>query len=390
MSYLQLIIIICIYLSPIINVLFTIPLLIISLIKINKFSPFIIASTFALLSVFLKIPVDWDLSRHFELYSTYQNGVSTTDVPYIGLHFVFSILSLFNLSYHAIPFLFSFILYFYLSKIYLLSIEDKNNSFLYNSVILFSFLLSVPIILFTGLRFSTGIILFIYGVVINSNSKIKSNFYLLFSLIFHYSLLVPIILWFICILLSKYKIRKNTVFFLSALSLVISYYIAPILELAYSLIDGAISHYYNNISSLNYYLSGKWGLGYIEQLNSSGLLIFNLRLYFFILIGFLFIHSINKKKIDNITILFSCFITILCFILSSFSELFVRYSYIAIIIIYYCSLKYESNINNKVKIINLLIPIYIIYQQSYYGFFAMRYVFCDSFSNLTLLKYSSL
>ena len=365
MSYLQLIIIICIYLSPIINVLFTIPLLIISLIKINKFSPFIIASTFALLSVFLKIPVDWDLSRHFELYSTYQNGVSTTDVPYIGLHFVFSILSLFNLSYHAIPFLFSFILYFYLSKIYLLSIEDKNNSFLYNSVILFSFLLSVPIILFTGLRFSTGIILFIYGVVINSNSKIKSNFYLLFSLIFHYSLLVPIILWFICILLSKYKIRKNTVFFLSALSLVISYYIAPILELAYSLIDGAISHEYNNISSLNYYLSGKWGLGYIEQLNSSGLLIFNLRLYFFILIGFLFIHSINKKKIDNITILFSCFITILCFILSSFSELFVRYSYIAIIIIYYCSLKYESNINNKVKIINLLIPIYIIYQQYY-------------------------
>ncbi|EJD6375382.1 EpsG family protein, partial [Providencia rettgeri] len=262
------------------------PIAILALFRLSNVTPYIIASTFALLSLFLQVPDDWDLHRHIELYSTYQN--SYTESTYIGLNLVFSVFNWANINKIFIPFSSAFILYFYLSKIALLAISYKDFKKTYKGFVLLLFLMSVPIILFTGLRFSTALALFSYGLLIQNKKKF---FYLIAACIFHYAFLLPLSIWVLVNTINLKKINRNLVWPIAILSLLIGFssgFIVHLLEMTLSYLS--ISNLLN-VNKIDVYISGQWGSQYNEQLNESGMLIFNIRLLLFIGIGFLFIND---------------------------------------------------------------------------------------------------
>ncbi|MCB4826232.1 EpsG family protein [Providencia rettgeri] len=374
-----------VYLSPLFNVLLTIPIAILALFRLSNVTPYIIASTFALLSLFLQVPDDWDLHRHIELYSTYQN--SYTESTYIGLNLVFSVFNWANINKIFIPFSSAFILYFYLSKIALLAISYKDFKKTYKGFVLLLFLMSVPIILFTGLRFSTALALFSYGLLIQNKKKF---FYLIAACIFHYAFLLPLSIWVLVNTINLKKINRNLVWPIAILSLLIGFssgFIVHLLEMTLSYLS--ISNLLN-VNKIDVYISGQWGSQYNEQLNESGMLIFNIRLLLFIGIGFLFINDYKRINKKSTIITFCYFMLIICFTLSSLADIFVRYSYLVLILIMYYSILRETTKSHTLKLINILLPIYIIYQQLYYGFFAMRTVISNSFSNILSLSYFNL
>ncbi|MBQ0668214.1 EpsG family protein, partial [Providencia rettgeri] len=257
----------------------------------------------------------------------------------------------------------------------------------YKGFVLLLFLMSVPIILFTGLRFSTALALFSYGLLIQNKKKF---FYLIAACIFHYAFLLPLSIWVLVNTINLKKINRNLVWPIAILSLLIGFssgFIVHLLEMTLSYLS--ISNLLN-VNKIDVYISGQWGSQYNEQLNESGMLIFNIRLLLFIGIGFLFINDYKRINNKSTIITFCYFMLIICFTLSSLADIFVRYSYLVLILIMYYSILRETTKSHTLKLINILLPIYIIYQQLYYGFFAMRTVISNSFSNILSLSYFNL
>ncbi|WP_318487074.1 EpsG family protein [Photobacterium leiognathi] len=388
-NILSIIIIFLIAILPFFNILYIIPLFIIGLYIKGKYTPFIIALSFSILSLFLIFPEDWDFSRHLNSYSSYENGISYYTVPYFGLDKLFSFFSLIELDEKFLIFPFCFIFYYILSKIAIITLSKKYFNKNFEIIIILTFVFSVPIILFTGLRFSTAISLFLYGIIVCRNSNLKFLFILL-SCFLHFALIFPAILYITSFFNILKLTDKKLNWFLFFLCIIFSNFTLLLIDVFSSLLNVLISPIIPSVDKLSIYLSGSWGVKYSEQLNSSGIIIFKIRYILFMIVSFLYVKKFNAFDNKNILERFAFIIILFCIVISSFSDAFVRYSYISIIVMLYISFGLENKTKYKISLLSMLLIIYVLYQQLYYGFFAMRDVFYHSFEQLTELSYFSL
>lgn len=359
---------ILLFLSFVINVLLTLPFLS-KLIQIrSRYFPVLCALFLGVLGFFFIPHMEGDYTRIISRVNYLDPKIIITQ-PDLFLPVLIYIISILKLPKQVIGSISVFILYYYTLKSLLIVIKNKNminKNFLLIVIIYF---FSIPILLFTGVRFSTALSLYIYGIVILwfEENKLKSLLFLLFSVCTHFSFYFPAILTII--FLKKYNLKMLKVFLF--LNIILGIILSPE-NILY------LSHIINEIFNINLiadlYITGEWGGSFLvnKSILSKFVYYLNRLLQIFILLYYNFcLNFINSKKLKK----FICFLTgPMYFFMIHYKSPSFRYFIVILLLIILETVDLKIFIKkvNKLKILylvicsysffNLIIEIYLQYK----------------------------
>lgn len=337
----------------ILNVFFAFPNLILLINRKDKKYPFLCALFFAVLGFFFTPHMSGDYTRIISRVNYLEPKIIFLQAD-IFLPILVYLVSYFNLSKRVIGFTSAFILYYFILKsLYIVSKNRRiKNREILNFII---FISSIPIISYTGVRFSTGLSFFIYGIVIFYFEKYEKSayFFLVIAICCHYSFFFPVIIFFLC--LKKLSMKKaKFILFMSILSGIIM--TPEILLIIAQLINNIFD---NNIIS-KVYITGEWGNNYLNEksLLSKIIYYFNRICETIILTYYIFgLKVYNNKNLKIVIIIFS---GILYFLVFSYSEVSNRFFLIILLLIILETLnsKFLAKGNFKIKILYIFILIH--------------------------------
>ena len=337
-----------------VNVFLSLPILILNIYR-KKESIFLISLFLATLGFFF-IPADekYDIARYYQTFidETYRKSFFETQGGII-VEYLVNILVYLKLPPNFLPFISAFTSYYFLLNTFQKSINKNKISNLNYLILFFISYISIPIIGYTGIRSLPATALFIFAIMKEKNKYIKLV-YLIFSIFIHTSMLIPVSIFYFCVLFFKKEIKYNkSLIFISVL-------------IGILLTPNNILNIINNINELNIiyispnYILGKWGMDYMKSRNTFisktiNYILLNLRLLIILYFN-LFLYEKKKKQVNkNFILLFSCF----CLVLYRYFIFWERYTNILILIMYFMSI---SNCIKKLKIkYNLFGIIIVIY-----------------------------
>ena len=363
------------------NIFLSLPVSLYSIYK-KKESIFTISLFLAILGFyFIPETNDYDIARYFLIFEDEicRQEFFTSDGGII-LKYVIKFLIYLKLPKNMLPFISAFVSYYFLLKVFEKSIDKKNVSNLtYFSLFIISYI-SIPIIGYTGMRFLPATAIFIFAIIVEKNKYIRLV-YMIFSILIHTSILVPVLIFYFCKFFLKKRIRFNKILILTSI------FLGAFLE-PYKLLN-----LFNEINKFNIiyispnYILGKWGMGFIEsRITLISKLVNYILLYLRFIIIFLFniffYNNKNNKNFikKNFILLFSCF----CFMLYRYFTFWERYTNILIFIIYFTIIL--KNIRSiKYNLFKFMIIIYFFLNLIYD---LRKYYICFYISYNNILKIS--
>ncbi|ENP0106676.1 O112ab family O-antigen polymerase [Escherichia coli] len=327
------------------NVFIYVPRLIIGVLTVDKTLIITFPLMLSVLAYNFIPPETYDLYRHYENYQNFLNNNEVSFIRDFFLYFLFTVGRFFDLNNGFIAFVSCYILYFYWLKILYINFDykaKKKNSPLYFLI----FFITPPLVIYTGVRFSTGLILTLYGIVnwIQLRNVKLGIVYIICGLTAHFSMaLIALIFIFTSYFNNIFSNKYLRVGFVFSALLVISFneqlvrFLTTVIEFINQLFDW-------NFISIDTYITGKWGLERAQELNSTGQLVLGIRNYgmLFLILLFCPLISFNKNKYTNFYYVM-CAVTILVF---PFTAVFDRYgTFLIFFIVYYLStLQKKTNI----------------------------------------------
>lgn len=371
-----------------INVLFYIPRMVLSVLNKEKNYIIFIPLFLSILAFNFVPPYEYDLYRHFEVYNNIKLGNNSTHYD-LFLNSLFQLGVFFNLHSGYIPFFSCFIIYYSISYVFYDMYRDVRLSSVKYLTLYFVFIISVPIILYTGVRFSTGIAFFILGVYLLSKGKVtKGSVLLILSSICHFSMIMVILVYLVSILISKFKIKYTHKVLYMLLCMLLSFNNDIVLSLIIYIINLFNELVGINID-INTYVLGRYGAERSSSFNSTGLIIYNLSVYLKLVLILIFYFSFIKLN-DRLSI-FNMILSGVCVILIPYATLYGRYSQILVIMLL---ISIMSSFADGVR--NWKLYIIITGFLLYFSFFRMieikeNYsVFINSYSNVFGLSFLDL
>lgn len=341
-----------------INAFLSLPILIINIYK-KKESIFLISLFLAVLGFFF-VPENekYDIARYYQTFvdEIYRKSFFENQGGVIAEYLV-NILVYLKLPPNFLPFISAFGSYYFLLKTFELSIDKHTISNLNYLILFFISYISIPIIGYTGIRSLFAAAIFIFGVLKEKN-KYMRLIYLIFSIFIHTSMLIPVTIFYFCILFLKKKIKYSRgLIFVS-------------IFLGILLTPNNFIYLIDNINKLNIiyiypnYILGKWGMGFMETKPTliSKLINYTLLYLRFVIVFYFNIFMCEKNKKNNFAkenfiLLFSCF----CFILYRYFIFWERYTNILIFIMYFVSIsKCIKKQKIKYNLFGIIITTYFI------------------------------
>lgn len=363
-----------------INIFFLIPLMLILTSRKNRIVLFVYALFFGVIGFFFTPHINGDYTRIISRID-YSNPKMIITQPDLFLPIMIYIISFFKLSKRLVGLISASILYYFTLKSLFLATKNLKNK---NILMVIIFLLCIPIILYTGVRFSTGLSFFIYGIVtfFFKKNKIKSLIFLFFSILSHFCFYYPVMIFLIYLKISKLKQMKIFLFF----SIILGFLMIPEILLN-------VAYFLNNFFNINLiseiYITGEWGNGYLVNKSLISKCVYYLNRVcevFIILYYTYYLEYINNKKLKD----FICLISgPLYFLLFFYSEASGRYFLIILLLIVIETLNINIFIKklNRIKLLylfilfytnlRLIIDIYLQYKSfiiSYYNFFNINFL----------------
>lgn len=242
--------------------------------------------------------------------------------------------------------------------------------------------ISIPIIGYTGIRSLSATAIFIFAVLKEKN-KYMRLIYLIFSIFIHTSMLIPVTIFYFCVLFLKKRVKysKSLTFIFIFLGILLT--------------PNNFLYLIDNINKLNIiyiypnYILGKWGMSFMEAKPTLISKLTNYTLLFlrFVIVFYfnIFIYEKNKKNNfvkENFILLFSCF----CFTLYRYFIFWERYTNILILMIYFISIsKCIKKLRIKYNLFGIVIIIYFTLNLIYD---LKRYYMCFYVSYSNLFKIS--
>lgn len=278
-------------------------------------------------------PIEYDLYRHFEAYNQYLNRGVVEHVKDFYLLSLFYVGNFFKFPANFMPLVSCYILYFYLMKI--AKKINVRNDFGYNkSLLIVIFMLSsIPIVSYTGIRYSTGMILGLYGLYQYLTNKRSSGLiHILIGMTAHFSIVIPFL---ILILVEVQKLARGLVKKIFPFLFICSLMIALNSELIITIITEA-SNFINSFFGTNFipienYVSGSYGLGRQDSFNLIGLIIFSINKWG-VMIIIAWSVLLLKTKDDKFS-QYLCYLSVFCLLVSPFGTLFGRFGHFTVVLI---------------------------------------------------------
>lgn len=366
-----------------INVFLSLPILIISIYK-KKESIFLISLFLAVLGFFF-VPANesYDIARYYQTFidEIYRKSFFESQGGIIAEYLV-NILVYLKLPPNFLPFISAFVSYYFLLKTFELSVNKKKISNLNYTILFLLSYISIPIIGYTGIRSLSATAIFIFAVLKEKN-KYMRLIYLIFSIFIHTSMLIPVTIFYFCVLFLKKRVKysKSLTFIFIFLGILLT--------------PNNFLYLIDNINKLNIiyiypnYILGKWGMSFMEAKPTLISKLTNYTLLFlrFVIVFYfnIFIYEKNKKNNfvkENFILLFSCF----CFTLYRYFIFWERYTNILILMIYFISIsKCIKKLRIKYNLFGIVIIIYFTLNLIYD---LKRYYMCFYVSYSNLFKIS--
>jgi len=311
-----------------------------------------IALFFAILGYFYSPPLN-DLTRLMDAYEVFDaKNISPYMLRDYFLPALFIIGHVFDLNAHFLGFTAAFILYYFLAKmaIYVLEKEQITGKSYYIYLILyFSF---IPFSYYSGIRFTTALSLFLYGIFLYYYKNKKQGYlYLALAPFAHYTLWIGVFIFLLYNLVIKKIKTKYFWMLLPFLSFVIGQFpdlfLARILEFADS-----ISFLAENQINVKGYFVGHWGVAYLSNATLIGMLVYKTRI--FIIISIIMLYVMYNYSSKNSLVKFTIFISSFVLLLPEFRTLFDRFSYISLFFILITSTNKSFLIQNSNKVNNIM------------------------------------
>lgn len=213
--------------------------------------------------------------------------------------------------------------------------------------------------IYTGVRFSTGLILGIYGIIywIQYSRPVKGFIFLCLSVTAHFSMMVILVLFlfnrFVPLLESR-KVRQVSIF----IALLFLFFKNEIINIFTLLINSVNSFFGWGFISSDTYITGKWGMERAAELNSTGQIVLGIKSYglLFLLVMFCWIIDLRKNKFTTFYYL-TCIVTLFTF---PFYAVFDRYAtFLTFLIVSYMTTIKDKN--HKELIFLFLLFIFLMF-----------------------------
>lgn len=336
-----------------INLYIILPRALISIINNEKYKIFTISLLFGVLAFYF-LPNDrMDLYRHYEKFEILKSTGENYYYQDLGLYYFFELIIFIGADPRWIAFSSSFTFYFILLRIF-----DSINHPCPKSraVILFALLFSFPILMTTGLRYTTSVAFLMYAVIFFDRNKITASFLFFLALIFHFSSIVLFAIYII-VLLFRFHISHNKKLLLFFVFSILGVFLNNIVFIISDFLTIINNVVFGKIVFSPDYLTGKWGVERDDALSAFGLLIYKIKekLLFIVLMLNLFIKS-DSSKLSNLIFILSC----LCALFISFGTIYFRFGYVCLVFIIY-SRSYLFLIGRKQP----LLPIFVLFCVSF-------------------------
>jgi len=376
-----------IFFFGLINASILVPIAIYSLYTNTKYSSFIVALFFGLWGYFFIPNPEMDLFRYFESFDEFVSGGKLHFYRDFGLSFVYQTLEFLGADHHFLSFVSAFLLYYLLMKIAKIAIIKYNKKNINALFISCLFIFSVPITLYTGLRFSSAMIIFTYGVcVFFEGSRKKGVGLFILSPLVHFSLLLPIAVFlFSQAVIYKKSYSKYTCLFALVISLFLGFMFNYLIEYVINIVNVINDSLFTFRLFNTDYFTGEWGASRSDIYSFSQMMIYNVKQYMLIILVFVYI---SKVEVVTPVVIFITILSSLCFFLMSSGTFFFRYIEIAFILILYDTAK-NIKFDCKVNLTVILICLYILFSQ-FFEIYGLRYELISSYFNVFRLSYLGL
>ncbi|HEM7526760.1 TPA: hypothetical protein U2J52_002995 [Providencia rettgeri] len=295
----------------------------------------------SILAYFFIPPIEYDLYRHYENYQVFIYFERVDFIKDYSLLFLFYIGKLFNLAPAFLPFISCFVMYYIWYNGLFKRISSSHNNFLF-PVFFILFFISIPLVLFTGIRFALGLAFVMQSLFFRDQGKQKLAYiFLLLAILTHFSLIV------IALIIIANPIIAKLNYSIRSIAIIAITFSIPFQEEISFLIIESIQWVNNKLFgweaiSTETYITGKWGVNSSNRLNEIGKLVQQIQtiglLSIMILYHFLFAKYIEKKSnlFNNVT--FASII--LCIITFNYYAIFDRYGIIVTLLISYNLITY--------------------------------------------------
>ncbi|ROO66103.1 EpsG-like putative glucosyltransferase [Vibrio crassostreae] len=372
-----------------INIYISIPLIVLSFLKKDSSVKVTIPLFLSILAYYFIPGVDFDLYRHFTSYDFFNNGYELEYSRDFLLEILFIIGGFIGLDKHFLPMLSCFVLYFFWMATLNLKKDNVNRNY-YAVVVIY--LLTIPIILYSGLRFGMGLALGIYSLYLLDNSNVKKGtVFIILAAMTHFSMVI--IPFVVCsqIILSKFMLMKNRrqivtyLVFCLIFSFNIELFIDQIIEFV-----GLINHgiFGWNFITVDSYFTGSYGLERLDSLNTTGKFFTQLKQYSLILLLVTYVLCYKlypKKPLDIWFVVLVC----LCIIVINFSTIYGRFSQLALMLLVYDFSEKKFIENKKGLVIVFMLMFNLLLSRLLEVNNNFNY-FSDSYSSQYFMSYFSL
>ncbi|HGS4549783.1 TPA: EpsG family protein [Vibrio cholerae] len=318
-----------------INVLLSIPILIYSIIKNSKYLSITIPLFFSIIAYNIIPTYEYDLYRIYENYQQYELFGEYFFVRDGFLLFLYSLIKTLGLSRELLPFIACFLIFY--SKIsFVQSLNDELVAKSKNYIFLFLCisLMSVPLLQFSGIRFSSAIAFLTLSIAfLNQNKTYHALLFCILAVFCHVSSLIFVLAWGLSLILRGCLDKIK--FFLILTSLVIGFFSTEIVQFVSHYVDIVNSLVGWNFFSVETYITGEWGIDRLSNLNETGALVLNITK---MIVMYFLIYTVIFLPNNKVT---GCYIILISMALMfyQFGTLFDRISQFAIILMIYTFLK---------------------------------------------------
>lgn len=334
------------FITSFINIYITLILFVYNLLK-KKISPTIGAIILSI-NAYYFIPFKGsDLYRYYNMLRYNDGGLQIIFKQQLDIYLEYLVwlVKKMGISYNFIAFISCYIIYYYFFKSFQIVMENKKIEQKKYLLIFLTYFLLIPVTSYQGLRFYPAVSIFTYGIICEYYNKnnIKSFFYLLFSVMVHSSLILPVIIYFVLkyVFKGREKYLKLNIFIY--LTFILGFFLNS--KLIISLIKNFIFIPVDMKRYIYEYISGNFGDNLLASKSFIAKVGFYIFYYLRILIVLIMIKIISNKS--NRVYNFLKIMLILIGSLVNFSILNERYLYSVVYIQFL--LMTDEYINRRVK-----------------------------------------
>ncbi|PSV37790.1 EpsG family protein [Photobacterium sp. GB-36] len=313
------------------NVILYIPRLFMSILTREDSVKYTLPLFFSIIAFSFYPTYQYDL---FRIYNNYHSYISTNEYQYTRdflLYSLFFIGSKLGLKANFLVFFSCYLIYFASLKVLFDYKDIKHIKTLDYFLLFIIFILSIPIIQYTGIRFSSALAFLLLSLnYYFLEQKKKSIFFLFLSIFSHIALIIIIPILFVSQKIRVMNFSRSTQIIFIMIMFFIGLFPSIITENAIFLIDKINNLMGWSFISVSTYISGEWGVGRLTELNSTGQLVANFKTYSLCLLLFLFCFIVPRKlQLFNSYIFLVGFV----FLFQQYATFFDRYSQVCVIYI---------------------------------------------------------